>query len=63
MKIYVCGLCGYEYDPRVGDQDGGIEEGTDFEDLPTWWICPMCGAPREDFEIESGETEDHFDTE
>ena len=31
MKMtYVCELCGYEYDPRVGDPDNDIEAGTDF---------------------------------
>lgn len=24
MKKYVCGPCGYVYDPEVGDPDGGI---------------------------------------
>ena len=34
MKTYVCELCGYEYNPKLGDPDNGIEPGTDFEDLP-----------------------------
>jgi len=24
MKKYVCGVCGYVYDPDKGDKDGGI---------------------------------------
>ncbi len=32
MKKYVCGPCGYEYDPAVGDPDNGIAPGTAFED-------------------------------
>ncbi len=24
MKKYVCGVCGYVYDPAKGDADGGI---------------------------------------
>ena len=24
MKKYVCNICGYEYDPAVGDPDNGI---------------------------------------
>jgi hypothetical protein len=24
MKKYVCGVCGYVYDPAKGDSDGGI---------------------------------------
>ena len=36
-KIYVCLLCGYEYDEEVGDPDGGIAPGTKFEDIPEDW--------------------------
>lgn len=50
MKIYICELCGYEYDPRKGDEDNGIIRGTDFEDLDIDWECPLCGASKEDFE-------------
>lgn len=49
MKIYVCLLCGYEYDETKGDPDGGIAPGTKFEDIPEDWVCPMCGASKENF--------------
>ena len=52
--IYVCELCGYEYNPKLGDPDNSIAEGTDFEDLPADWVCPLCGATKEDFEKLSG---------
>lgn len=52
MKKYVCTICGWVYDPEVGDEDGGIESGTAFEDLPENWICPMCGVGKEDFEVQ-----------
>lgn len=47
---YICELCGYVYKPHKGDVDNGIEPGTDFEDLPADWTCPLCGASKEDFE-------------
>jgi rubredoxin/flavin reductase (DIM6/NTAB) family NADH-FMN oxidoreductase RutF len=47
---WVCTVCGYVYDPAVGDPDGGIEPGTAFEDIPDDWVCPICGAGKEDFE-------------
>lgn len=50
MDTYVCELCGYEYKPKNGDPENGIEPGTDFEDIPDDWTCPMCGASKEDFE-------------
>jgi len=46
---YVCPLCGYIYDPAVGDPDGVIAPGTRFEDIPEDWVCPTCGAAKEDF--------------
>ena len=49
MTKYVCDLCGYEYDPATGDPDGGITAGTPFEKLPADWVCPLCGAGKEDF--------------
>ncbi len=52
MDRYVCTVCGYVYDPGVGDPDNGVTAGTKFEDLPDDWVCPVCGAPKEDFEKE-----------
>ncbi|HOP31777.1 MAG TPA: rubredoxin [Candidatus Hydrothermia bacterium] len=50
MKKYRCQICGYEYDPAVGDPDSGVAPGTPFEKLPPDWICPICGASKENFE-------------
>ena len=50
MPKYECTVCGYVYDPEVGDQDGNIAPGTPFEDLPDDWVCPVCGASKGDFE-------------
>ena len=52
---YACLLCGYEYDPAEGDPEGGIREGTDFDELPASWVCPLCGASKEDFEPFDGD--------
>lgn len=49
MAKYVCDLCGYEYDPANGDPDSGVVPGTPFENLPADWVCPLCGAGKEDF--------------
>lgn len=53
MKSYVCNVCGYVYDPAVGDPDNGIKPGTAFEDLPGNWVCPVCGASKEEFSPQS----------
>ena len=47
---YICELCGYEYDPALGDDEHGIAPGTDFEDLGENWVCPLCAAEKDDFE-------------
>lgn len=51
MDKYLCELCGYIYDPAIGDPDGGIEPGTAFEDIPDTWVCPLCGATKESFVV------------
>ena len=51
MDKYVC-PCGYEYDPAVGDPDGGIAPGTAFEDIPDDWVCPVCGIGKDAFDKE-----------
>ena len=46
---YVCDLCGYVYDPAVGDPENGVEPGTQFENVPDSWVCPECGAGKDEF--------------
>lgn len=46
---YECRSCGYVYEPAKGDDAGGIEPGTRFEDLSIAWRCPVCGARRTAF--------------
>lgn len=50
MKKYICKICGYIYDPEVGDPDQGVAPGTAFEDLPDTWVCPECGMGKDEFE-------------
>jgi len=46
---YVCNICGYEYDEVAGDTDNGIEPGTNWESVPADFLCPLCGAGKDDF--------------
>ena len=46
---YVCGVCGYVYDPAVGDETQGVVPGTPFEELPDDWRCPRCKQPKSKF--------------
>jgi len=49
IKNYKCEICGYIYDLAEGDPDHGIEPRTAFEDLPDDWVCPVCGAGKDEF--------------
>jgi len=50
MEKYECTVCGYIYDPELGDPDSDIQPGTPFEELPDDWVCPVCGAGKDEFE-------------
>jgi len=50
MQKWRCVLCSYIYDPAAGDPDGNIPPGTSFEKIPGDWVCPLCGAPKTEFE-------------
>ena len=50
MAKYECTVCGYIYDPELGDPDSDIQPGTPFEELPEDWVCPVCGAAKDEFE-------------
>ncbi len=52
MKKYVCSICGYVYDPAVGDPENGVAPDTPFENLPDSWVCPVCGAAKSEFNPE-----------
>jgi len=49
---YKCKVCGYIYDPKAGDPDAGVSAGTLFMDVPDDWKCPICQAPKSEFEKE-----------
>ncbi|MCD6358831.1 MAG: rubredoxin, partial [Dehalococcoidia bacterium] len=50
MIKYRCTVCGYIYNPELGDPDSNIKPGTPFEKIPDDWVCPVCGVGKEDFE-------------
>ena len=52
MNKYVCDICGYVYDPAIGDPDNDVNPGTAFDDIPDGWTCPTCGAGTESFSPE-----------
>lgn len=48
MQKWEC-PCGYIYDPAEGDYENGVNPGTPWEEVPSDWVCPKCGAAKEDF--------------
>ena len=42
MKKYVCLVCGWVYDPAENNN-------VDFNSLPDDWVCPECGAGKDQF--------------
>ena len=47
---YQCSVCGYIYDPALGDTESDIAPGTAWEDIPEDWACPHCGVGKDMFE-------------
>ena len=44
---YVCDICGYVYDPELGDPENGVAPGTPWEEVPEDWVCPLCGVGKD----------------
>ena len=42
MDKYECSVCGYVYDPAENDI-------VPFDKLPDDWVCPVCGAGKDEF--------------
>ncbi len=49
MGNWTCTVCGWEYDPALGDPDNAVPPGTGFEEIPEDWRCPVCGAGHAQF--------------
>jgi rubredoxin len=50
MDKWECTVCGYIYDPEIGDPDNDVAPGTPFEALSDDWVCPDCGVGKDMFE-------------
>ena len=48
MARYLCIICGYIYDEKIGDIDSGIKPNTLWKDIPEKWYCPVCGVSKSD---------------
>jgi len=50
-KTYMCIVCGFVYDEAAGLPEEGIAAGTRWQDVPSDWVCPTCGACKGDFDM------------
>lgn len=50
MAQYRCLICGYIYDEAAGYPEANIAPGTKWEDIPEDFVCPICGASKDQFE-------------
>ncbi|WP_078084716.1 FAD-dependent oxidoreductase [Microbulbifer mangrovi] len=49
FRVWECQICGWIYDEAQGSPDDGIPPGTRWEDIPDDWVCPECGATKDEF--------------
>lgn len=50
-RTFICQVCGYVYDEAKGDPEEGLAPGTRWDDIPVNWVCPECGARKDEFEM------------
>jgi rubredoxin-NAD+ reductase len=60
---YICDICGYVYDEELGDPENGIEPGTEFDELPEDFECPLCGVDKDNFSELDEEDDEYEDDE
>lgn len=49
LHRHECGVCGYIYEPSVGDVKRSIPAGTAFEAIAEDWRCPVCNTKKKAF--------------
>ncbi len=50
-ELYECTQCKYIYNPKFGNEKAGIARGTQFDELPEDWVCPVCGEGKDMFQM------------
>ncbi len=50
-RSWMCIICGWVYEEQYGSPEDGIAPGTRWQDVPEDWVCPDCGASKDDFEM------------
>ena len=50
-KTWMCLICGLIYDEAKGSAQDGLPPGMRWAEVPDTWLCPECGAGKQDFEM------------
>ena len=50
-QSWMCIVCGWIYDEKLGAPEEGLAPGTRWADVPEDWTCPDCGAYKDEFEM------------
>jgi len=51
MAKYVCNVCGFVYDEKEGYAEDNIAPNTLWADVPSDWVCPVCGVDKSEFDL------------
>ena len=46
-----CTICDWVYDEYLGSEKESIAPKTKWEDIPEDWVCPDCGANKDQFDM------------
>ncbi len=58
MQKYICTVCGYIYDEALGRPQENILPGTVWREVPNDFMCPLCGATKDEFVLQQAEQKD-----
>lgn len=50
MSRFACDSCTRVYNEEKGDRSQDVLPDTPFDELPDDWLCPRCGASKDEFE-------------
>ena len=50
-REFMCVVCGFIYSEADGLPEDGFAPGTRWDDIPEDWVCPECGAGKDEFEM------------
>ena len=50
---YICNICGFVCDEKIGCPEEKIAPGTVWENIPGDFVCPLCEVGKDEFYMET----------